>query len=55
MVSDLIIYIQSNLDSKEQLIFTSVTLIITILLYKINQKIDDKKIEGYSSLSNRTN
>lgn len=45
MISDLIIYIQTNLNTKEQIIFMILTSIITVILYMVDKKIDNKKIK----------
>ena len=46
MISDFILYIQTNLNTKQQIIFIILILIITITLYIVDQKIESKKIDS---------
>lgn len=43
MITDLILYIQTNLSDKEQIILVLVTILITLALYKLDRIIDIRK------------
>lgn len=50
MISDLILYIQTNLNAKQQMIFIILILIITLTLYIVDKKIDNKKTDNNKQL-----
>lgn len=43
MITDLILYIQTNLSDNEQIILVLVTILITLALYKLDRIIDRRK------------